>query len=122
VDTQELYCKIFVSTEQDRSWLLQQVARLSAGTVTGRTVNSAELLVDASRNEDYDPARVLETGGFVYFRYYLDVVPADGVERQAYIDSVRRLLLGISQTGASAVAACDFESELSDSRVAQPGC
>jgi hypothetical protein len=121
VDTQELYCKIFVSTEQDRSWLLQQVARLSAGTVTGRTVNSAELLVDASRNEDYDPARVLETGGFVYFRYYLDVVPADGVERQAYIDSVRRLLLGISQTGVCAVAACDFESELSDSRVTQPG-
>jgi hypothetical protein len=113
METQELYCKIYANTDRDRAWLLQQVTRLSAGTVTGRTVNSAELLVDVSKSDDYDPARALELDGFVHFRYYLDVTPADGVQRHVYIGSIRGLLLGISQLGVSAVAVCDFESELS---------
>lgn len=112
MDSQELYCKIYLNTNRDRAWLLQELADQCRGVLDGRTVNSSELVVDVSRNEDYDPTRAQDPDGFVYFRYYLDVLPADGIERTPYIEAIRRLLLFFLQMDISAVASCDFESEL----------
>jgi hypothetical protein len=117
MSTKELYCKIYVDTDQDRTWLLQQVAEQCLGVVAGRTVSAPELVVDISRNEDYDPVRAQSSEGFVHFPYYLDVEPVDGIERTSYIDAVRNLLLGFSQSHIRAVAACDFENELPEARI-----
>ena len=115
MDTEGLYCKIYVNSEQDRTTLLRQVAALCLGAVTGRTVNSTELVVDISRNEDSDPVRAQTPDGFVYFHYYMDVLPADGVDRGSYIAAIRKLILGLTKMAGDTVAACDFEDELGDS-------
>jgi hypothetical protein len=83
--------------------------------VTGRTVSSTELVIDISRNEDSDPARAKVPDGFVFFHYYMDVLPADGVDRGIYIAAIRKLILGLRQMAGDTVAACDFEDELGDS-------
>lgn len=115
MDTQDLYCKIYVNSEQDRSALLRQVAALCLGAVTGRTVSSTELVIDISRNEDSDPVRADASDGFVYFPYYMDVLPANGVGRTIYIAAIRKLILGLRQMAGDTVAACDFEDELGES-------
>lgn len=112
MNAEELYCKVYVDIEQDRSWLVETVATLCVGVAVGRTVESAELVVDVSRNEDYDPVRRKTQDGFVYFRYYLDVLPGETFERDVYVTAVGRLLLGLWARGIKAVAACDFEAEL----------
>lgn len=75
-----LYCKVYVETEEDRAWLVQKVAAMIAGEAGGRSVSSSRLSVDVSKNKDFD-------GGFVYSRYYLDVEPANGVERREYVNT-----------------------------------
>ncbi len=82
-----LYCKVYVETEEDRAWLVQKVAAMIAGEAGGRSVSSSRLSVDVSKNEDFDSVRVAEDGGFVYSRYYLDVEPANGVERREYVNT-----------------------------------
>lgn len=116
MDNKDLYCKIYVDTQNDRAWLLQKVADHSLGVVAGRTVTSAELTVDVSRNEDFDQESAQVADGFVYFGYYLDILPVGSIHRNAYINAIRRLLSGFAEIGIIAVAACDFESELQDSR------
>jgi hypothetical protein len=108
----ELYCKCYLDSEQDRTWLLDLLAQTTRGNVTGRTIESPDVIIDVSRNEDYDPIRKTVSDGFVYFRYYLDVTPAEGVTRAEYVASVGELLHALWSFGIDAVAACDFESEL----------
>ncbi len=116
----DFYCKVYIETEEDRAWLVQKVAAMIAGAAGGRSVNSSRLNVDVSKNEDFDSVRVAEDGGFVYSRYYLDVVPANGVERREYIGSVGKLLVALWAVGTSATAACDFEDELPKRSQASP--
>ena len=110
--TMGLYCKVYVDAEVDTTQLIQQVGTLCGGTTSGRTIESTELTVDVSRNEDHRPVRGEPASDFVYFPYYLDVTPGDEVARDVYIGAVRALLHGLQRRGATVVAACDFENEL----------
>ena len=45
---------------------------------------------------------------FVFWRYYLDIVPQKGIEQEKYISEVSRLVEELKQSNIRAVASCDF--------------
>ena len=111
---QNLYCKIFVDTEITTTELLDLVRRIAHGErQIIRTVASTDYEADIVDNDDFDPAKSSDAeDGFLFYRYYLDVVPTNQTSREAYIKQVGDLLEGLWQHGCGAVAACSFEDEL----------
>lgn len=110
-----LYCKVFLETPKDRAWAVAALARFLRGEVQGCTVVSDLLELDLLRNEDFDPHRQAGDDGFLYFRYYLDVVPSQsmlGSRRSDYVTTIASILNLLTCEGCQVVAACDFEEEL----------
>lgn len=112
-DTQNLYCKVYVDSQAEKGHLLDLLARITSGSIKMRTVASPELQIDLVVNEDFDEAkRLSKENQFLFYRYYLDIEPTEGVALEQYVQSVGSLLEGLWQSGCKAVAACDFESKL----------
>ena len=109
-----LYCKVFVDADITEDELLEAVSEITHGVPRiGRTVTSADCEVDVVSNEDFDRAkRVDGDDQFLFYPYYLDVLPAAQVSRERYIKSIGDLLESLWRAGCKAVAACSFEDEL----------
>ncbi len=105
------YCKIYVDVERDRAWLVQ-VAAAGARVGCFDSFDSDTMSVDVRRNEDFDLALRGGPGGFLHYRYYLDVLPTDSIDRHAYVTAVSRLLERLWTYGTRAIASCDFEGDL----------
>lgn len=112
-DIPNLYCKVYVDSQAKKGQLLDLLARMISGTIKMRTLSSPDLQIDLVVNEDFDEAkRLSKQDQFLFYRYYLDVEPTEGVALEQYVRSVGVLLEGLWQSGCKAVAACDFESKL----------
>lgn len=109
-----LFCKIYVDTDRERSWLVKIIASHLEVKSEGRTIESDRVGVDVSRNEDFDPTRPNLADDFVFFRYYLDVVPGPRVAHADYVVAVSSIMMLLLDNDCRAVAACDFEEELQD--------
>jgi hypothetical protein len=129
MDETSLYCKMFVDTEIEKPQLKEIIRNLMAGTyrfgtivsthceidVVCRlgTIVSTHCEIDVEENDDFDAQKRLDPNdGFLYYRYYLDIDPVEGADRQEYVTAVAQLLMRLWQLGFKAVAACDFEDEL----------
>lgn len=101
-------CRIFVDAEIAESELMGLVAQLLFSANGDRAGCEADII----RNEDYDPNRRRQfPGGFIYFRYYIDLY----VDASASVDraeAVTDVLEGLWDWGIPAVAACDYEDLL----------
>jgi hypothetical protein len=107
----ELYCKIFVDARVEFDHLISMLASFLGAKISGRRTVEAELLeVDVVDNDDFDDQPA--AASFVYYRYYLDVVPARGVERAHYIFELGSILEFLWNAGFKAEAASSFEDEL----------
>jgi hypothetical protein len=114
MNTNQLYCKVFVDSDQSSHWLEQLVAAGSGGQPAPHgTVVASDFEADVRKNDDFDAERRRAgDDSFLYFRYYLDVVPKDGANKTRYISAVSSLLGSLRDSGCRAVAACDFEDKL----------
>ena len=113
---ESLYCKVFVDTPRDANSILASIASFVGGATQGLTVVSETLEVDVRRNEDFDPQKQGCENAFLFYRYYLDVVPTQYLaesRRSQYIAVVASILSMLKDSGCRVVAACDFEDELS---------
>jgi hypothetical protein len=111
-----LYCKIYLDTDLSKDKVLELIAQITSGRSQMRTVSSAHCEIDVVLNEDFDDEKKREEeDGFLFYPYYLDVEPANGAVRERYVESIGQLLEGLWNSGCRAIAACDFESELSKS-------
>lgn len=100
-------CKVYVDADVSQTDLISLTAPLLFDSTDKVTLD-----VDVLLNEDYDSNRRRQfPGGFIYFRYTLDLYMPDApVTRKAKI--VTRLLEGLWDWGYPAVAACAFEDRL----------
>jgi hypothetical protein len=108
-----MYCKVFLDSSLSDQSMVTIISRVANGSIDGYSVTSDTMVIDVEDNEDFDEIRRRESrDGFLFYRYYLDIKPTEGVTREEYIKSVGNLLESLWQAGYKAVAACDFESEL----------
>ena len=109
---EDLYSKVYVNTDLARGDLTQMIAESLDGVASGSSVEVPGCELDIEDNDDFDPAQVDAPDGFLFYRYYLDVVPAETQTRDGQIALVSRLLELLWARGWPAVAAADFEEEL----------
>ncbi len=109
----DLYCKIFVGSDLSRDELFTRLAAVVRGEQKVSTLYGEHLELDVRPNKDHDPARFEPNyDGFVYSPFFLETEPREGASEDPYIEAVGEVLESLWQMGASAVAACDFESRL----------
>jgi hypothetical protein len=104
---------VYIDFLADKGQLLDLIANIISGSIKMRTVSALELQADLVVNEDFDETRRAQgEDQFLFYRYYLDIVPMENARRERYVASVGGLLEGFWKLGYKAVAACDFEEEL----------
>lgn len=107
-------CKILVNGDTNADLLLRTVAFACGGTeeYAHRTVHAAHFEADVRANDDYDPAAAEGSDGFLFFPFYLDVLPIPGVAAANYLASVAQFVCRLVDSGLEVVAACDFEDDI----------
>jgi hypothetical protein len=112
-DYHDLYCKIYVDTDINIEQLKDKISMMVSGEKQlFRTIITSFGEIDVNKNEDFDRKKVLESDGFIYSKYYLDIEPKGNIEQQNYIQGISDLLQNLWNSGFKSVAACDFEEEL----------
>ena len=109
-----LYCKIYLSSSLDIEDLYKCINCIVQGQMEPiRTVKTGWGEIDLRKNSDFDPQRLENTpDDFIFWKYYMDVVPKEGIEQIKYINQISRLIEELSIRNIKAVASCDFEDIL----------
>ena len=108
-----LFCKIFVDIDISKDELVQKITDCTSGRIERWLVRTDWGEIDVVNNEDFDEnRRGQEPDGFLFYRFYLEMEPGEGVPSEVYIKSVGTLLGKLWAWNAKAVAACDFEESL----------
>lgn len=108
-----LFCKVFVDCELDKARLSEFIISKLEGRVdaweifTNSSVMSICINKDSNKKMSNDPV-----DGFLFYPYYLEIEPVNGVDQRDYISNITRLLQSLWEAGFCAVSACDFEDEL----------
>ena len=111
--SESLYCKIFIDTDEAKEVILKKLSLIVSGKIELRTVTSKWCEMDLVKNDDFDEIKRLEfPDGFLFYKYYLDIDPKEGISREEYILNIGNLLEKLWKKSWKAVAASDFESEL----------
>lgn len=99
-------CKIFVDADVSASELIGLVAQFMFADA------APPCEADIIQNDDYDSNRRKQfPGGFVYFRYVIDVY-CDDAPLPDRVDLIARVLEQLWDWGYAAVAACAYEDQL----------
>jgi hypothetical protein len=110
---ENLFCKVFVDTNEERLSLLSSIKDIVLGTTERWTIDSNSMELELRKNDDFNESlRFEKQDGFLYSRYYIEIEPIGDIKQEQYILSVSRLLENLWALGYEAVAACDFENEL----------
>lgn len=101
-------CRIYMDADASEVEVMGLVAQLFYGDGG----SGADYEVSVVRNEDYDSQRRRQfPGGFIYFRYYVDLyMPELTTVEQAHL--VAGVLAGLWEMAYPAVAACSYEDRL----------
>jgi hypothetical protein len=117
-DSHAIDCKIYVESDlmpDELATLL--AASLGAATLDGavaRTLHTPQAEIEVRKNKEANQHRAGEfPDGFLYFRYALEVYASPTSQHAEQVALVDRLLNQLWSEGLPAVAACDYENELS---------
>jgi hypothetical protein len=107
------YCKTYLDTDLSKGEVLGLMRAILSGQLESRaTIRTASCVIDVEENDQFDEAMRSQPDGFLYYRYFLDIEPGEGVSRESYVQALSDLLRGLRKHGCKAVPACDFEDEL----------
>lgn len=114
----DLYCTIYVDTDMGHPGFVIMISDFLDGEIFLRNIDSEYLSISVMKNEDYDSEKkeAAESGAFVFYRYYLEVDPSEGVDYQTFVKQVKLLVNFLRSKGFRTVPSCDFEDELNDGR------
>ena len=107
------YCKVYLDTDaskHDVIGLIQSI--LTSPSESRATIRTSSCVIDVEENDQFDKAMRNQPGDFLYYRYFLDIEPIEGVSRESYVQALSDLLRGLRKNGCKAIPACDFEDEL----------
>ncbi|MBD5491087.1 MAG: 1,4-dihydroxy-6-naphthoate synthase [Lachnospiraceae bacterium] len=109
-----LYCKVYLNTELEIEELYQYINSRVLGELEPiRTIKTNWGELDLRRNSDFDFRRLRDNPeDFVFWQYYLDIEPMDGINELNYIGYISKLLDELSSLNIKSVASCDFEQDL----------
>lgn len=101
-------CRVYVDAEIGETEMIGVIGQL----LYDEDQRAIGCEADVVRNDDYDSNRRRQfPGGFIYFRYYVDLYMSElPTEHQAQF--VTSLLEGLWNWGCPAVAACSYEDWL----------
>lgn len=109
----DLFTKIFLDTEQEKTSVVETVSMIAKGSVTGSTILTEQAEIYIFNNGDFfEEKRNQGSDEFLYYRYYLDIEPIENVDEKVYIAEISKLLTKLWDSGFKAIASCDFEDEL----------
>ncbi|WP_435923429.1 1,4-dihydroxy-6-naphthoate synthase [Paenibacillus sp. DYY-L-2] len=109
----DLFTKIFLDTDREKSSVVETVSMIVQGSVTGTPIVTEQSEIFVFNNEDFSEEKRNQDGDdFLYYRYYIDIGPVGDVEEKVYIGEIAKLLIELWDSGFKVVAACDFEDEL----------
>lgn len=109
-----LYCKVYLSSELEIEELYQCINCKVLGKLEPiRTIKTNWGEIDLRKNSDFNPEQLKsDPEDFVFWQYYLDIVPEKEVEESNYISQIAKLLDELSSESIKVVASCDFEDDL----------
>lgn len=118
------WCRIHVDGPASLAALRHAVADAVGGTADDHGVRAPELELPVEEADDHSPdAKRAFPGGFLHFRYAVEVLPDAGIP----VDLVGKLLENLWARGWAAVALCRYEDQLpraggyNDDRLPWPG-
>jgi len=108
------YCKVYLDTHVPKSDVIRLIRSILTGESESRaTIHTSSCVIDIEENDEFDEVmRAGANDGFLYYRYFLDIEPVEGVGRERYLQVLSGLLRGLRDKGCKAIPACDFEDEL----------
>ncbi|OVE69107.1 1,4-dihydroxy-6-naphthoate synthase [Clostridium diolis] len=110
---ENLFCKVFIDTNEERISLLSSIKDVVLGTTERWTITSNSMELELRKNDDFNESlRFEKQDGFLYSRYYIEIEPIADTKQEQYISSVSMLLENLWALGYKVVAASDFENEL----------
>ncbi|SFE60086.1 hypothetical protein SAMN04487969_104105 [Paenibacillus algorifonticola] len=108
----DLFTKIFLDTDQEKTSVVETVSMIAKGSVTGSTILTEQAEIFIFNNGDFfEEKRNQGSDEFLYYRYYLDIEPIEDVDEKVYIAEISKLLAKLWDSGFKAIASCDFEDE-----------
>jgi len=109
----DLFTKIFLDTDKEKTSVVETVSKIVEGSVTGSTIVTEQAEIYIFNNGDFsEEKRNQESDEFLYYKYYLDIEPMEDVKEKVYIGEISKLLTELWDSGFKAIASCDFEDEL----------
>ncbi|MGA3674031.1 1,4-dihydroxy-6-naphthoate synthase [Lysinibacillus agricola] len=109
----DLFTKIFIDTNLEKATIIDTIARFIVGTVKGTSIITEQAEFYLFKNSDYIEGISNQTSDdFLYFKYYLEIEPAESAEDCSYILQISCLLTELWDAGFQVVASCDFEEFL----------
>ena len=106
----DLFTKIFLDTDHEKTSVVETISKIVEGSVTGSTIVTEQAEIFVFNNGDFSEEK--RNDEFLYYRYYLDIEPIKDAEEKVYIGEISKLLTELGDYGFKAIASCDFEDEL----------
>jgi hypothetical protein len=105
----EGWCRIHVDGPASVDELREAVAGVVGGSADAYGVRAPGFELPVEEADDHSPdAKRTFPGGFIHFRFHVEVLPEEGVP----VALVGRLLEALWELGWAAVAVCDYEDRL----------
>lgn len=109
----DLFTKIFLDTDYEKTSVVEMVSKIVDGSVTGSTIETEQAEIFIFNNGDFsEEKRNQGSDAFLYYRYSLDIEPIEDADERKYIGEISKLLTELWGSGFKAIASCDFEDEL----------
>lgn len=121
MENDDLNCSLYLNSPLSSDVLREHIAAAFGGKIAGRTVLDEYLQIYLTKNEDFEPSRVGEHGGFVFYPYRAEVSPSYGMkdnvslsEKEIYLDLLVHTIVKLRELGAQVVASCDYEGLIAE--------
>lgn len=111
---EELYCRVYTNTQLSIDDLSLTLAKYLGTTVQpSHCIDGKILDLDVSVNKEHDNNQLTDKrDGFLYYKFFVEIEPINGIKEEEYINAVGELLNFLWSNDIKAVASCQFESDL----------
>jgi hypothetical protein len=114
LDYDGYYCKMFINKDVEYREVEMLIEKLISGKkndISNSIASWGEIDVILNKVAKPPWGKVDDTN-FLYWKFFLDIVPDEKVSRLAYINGIIDLIEGLRRNGYQVISACDFEDEL----------
>ncbi|QDV52193.1 hypothetical protein [Gimesia fumaroli] len=105
-----LYCTAFVRTNLNYCDFIHVVESILDTKSENANIETDDLDIFVDKNDDYDPAKIDLTDGFLFYPYRMEIDSIKG--SREYKESLLKFIRNLRKKGYDVVPACDYEDYL----------